>query len=588
MNNIKEKYYLEKTELADLDDFDDLQTLEEEPILELDEICIENAEKVFSRTGQKQPKEIITCVTPPRIDELFRSFLVMNNMTRTMQAFQIEWWAFLTKYSDFRVEIHEKTLTDPLASPELVDMVQTNQNLLVQLSKFQDSTKKYKKSLKECRHQNSKMREERDYFKIHHKRTLEENERLFRELNKLKTVSSSYQPVIKKLTDKYKTAMRQKMLNQLQRDRAIGECKGLQSTIDSLKNLGMAEDSKEFFPEDSKEVMQVLEVQQHSKESTIFPPNGMRRQRHDNTSHAIKSNYKSVINLSGHSELISQITSHPFLPYFVSGSEDKSFKVWNSPSGHLVCERRCPELGWVASLSFDKYDGTKLAVGGENGFLQIWPFSIESKDELPDDGDKQNGKTTQQEFLTLVSGVTPLKIKCHAFAILSLDWSPTELKFMTGCIDGSIKIWNYDQISQAGKLCKPETVLRTEKSAINSACYLPNGNAILVGLSSGGIRIYDVRRRVRLQYWDAHHAPIRCIRPDVSGKYVSSCDQNGIVHVWDLKRLESCLWSRLKEPRQVQEMTTHPRSPVNSFELRETVPSTDNLKTAQVSYYISV
>ena len=56
---------------------------------------------------------------------------------------------------------------------------------------------------------------------------------------RLKNHYASYEPTLRQLKQKYETAMKEKMLTKLERDRAVGQVQGLQSTIrnmDSIKN----------------------------------------------------------------------------------------------------------------------------------------------------------------------------------------------------------------------------------------------------------------------------------------------------------------------------------------------------------------
>ncbi len=68
-----------------------------------------------------------------------------------------------------------------------------------------------------------KMRKERDYHRMHHNRVVQEKNKLLSDLKKLKTHYDSYEPLLKTMKIKYDTAIREKVLNQLERDRALAE-----------------------------------------------------------------------------------------------------------------------------------------------------------------------------------------------------------------------------------------------------------------------------------------------------------------------------------------------------------------------------
>ena len=54
---------------------------------------------------------------------------------------------------------------------------------------------------------------------------------------RLKHHYASYEPALQQLRKKYETAMREKMLSQLERDRAMGQVNGLQATLKSLEHV---------------------------------------------------------------------------------------------------------------------------------------------------------------------------------------------------------------------------------------------------------------------------------------------------------------------------------------------------------------
>lgn len=48
---------------------------------------------------------------------------------------------------------------------------------------------------------------------------------------------SSYEPTLRQLKTKYETAMKEKMLSKLEKDRALGQVTGLQNTLKNIDAL---------------------------------------------------------------------------------------------------------------------------------------------------------------------------------------------------------------------------------------------------------------------------------------------------------------------------------------------------------------
>lgn len=118
-----------------------------------------------------------------------------------------------------------------------------------------------------------KLRKERDYHRMHHKRVVQEKNKLINDIKRwqsindiyincwftctvVKLISSllvhffitihiyrlkrhyaQYEPTLQQLKKKYEVAMKEKMLSKLEKDRAVGQVAGLQSTLKSMESF---------------------------------------------------------------------------------------------------------------------------------------------------------------------------------------------------------------------------------------------------------------------------------------------------------------------------------------------------------------
>merc|ERR1719265_1158143 len=67
--------------------------------------------------------------------------------------------------------------------------------------------------------QGDKFRKERDFHRMHHRRVVQEKNRLIIDLKRLKRHYEQYEPTLTELRHKYEVAMKEKMLMSLERDR---------------------------------------------------------------------------------------------------------------------------------------------------------------------------------------------------------------------------------------------------------------------------------------------------------------------------------------------------------------------------------
>ena len=68
-----------------------------------------------------------------------------------------------------------------------------------------------------------RMRKERDYHRMHHNRVAQEKNKLINDIKRMKAHYDTYEPLIKTIKDKYDNALRDKVVNQLEKDRALAE-----------------------------------------------------------------------------------------------------------------------------------------------------------------------------------------------------------------------------------------------------------------------------------------------------------------------------------------------------------------------------
>lgn len=97
-----------------------------------------------------------------------------------------------------------------------------------------------------------KLRKERDHHRMHHRRVVQEKDKLITDLRRLKNhvdgyfllsrsvaalanaLGDRYEPMLKELQRKYELAMKEKMLVRLERDRMQQKVEALEAQIDSL------------------------------------------------------------------------------------------------------------------------------------------------------------------------------------------------------------------------------------------------------------------------------------------------------------------------------------------------------------------
>nr|XP_017504567.2 sperm-associated antigen 16 protein isoform X1 [Manis javanica] len=161
---------------------------------------------------------------PEAIEDFLCNFLIKMGMTRTLDCFQSEWY-----------ELIQKGVTELRDVGNVPDVYTQNLLLENENKNLKKDLKHYKQAADKAREDLLKTQKERDFHRMHHKRVVQERNKLINDLKGLKLHYASYEPTIRVLYEKHRTLLKQKMLTSLERDRAVGQISGLQATLRDME-----------------------------------------------------------------------------------------------------------------------------------------------------------------------------------------------------------------------------------------------------------------------------------------------------------------------------------------------------------------
>ncbi|XP_047629379.1 sperm-associated antigen 16 protein isoform X3 [Phacochoerus africanus] len=147
---------------------------------------------------------------PEAIEDFLCNFLIKMGMTRTLDCFQSEWY-----------ELMQKGITELRDAGNVPDVYTQNMLLENENKILKKDLKHYKQAADKAREDLLKTQKERDFHRMHHKRVVQEKNKLINDLKGLKLHYASYEPTIRVLHEKHHALLKQKMLTSLERDRAI-------------------------------------------------------------------------------------------------------------------------------------------------------------------------------------------------------------------------------------------------------------------------------------------------------------------------------------------------------------------------------
>ena len=200
-------YYLEQVTLDDDDDeyeYAEVEVDEEEEEGEDDEDLEKVMATIQSKADGASPAR--TRVEPARgevtrrpevLDDFIRNVLLKMQMGETLDMFQREW---------HRMQAEGKLSSGDMGT--VPDIYLRNQQLDDQLKDMGAEIEKMKQISAAAKGTWDKFRKERDFHKMHHKRVVQEKNKLVVDLKRLKNHYANYEPMLKMMRGKYETAMK--------------------------------------------------------------------------------------------------------------------------------------------------------------------------------------------------------------------------------------------------------------------------------------------------------------------------------------------------------------------------------------------
>jgi WD40 repeat protein/serine/threonine protein kinase len=247
--------------------------------------------------------------------------------------------------------------------------------------------------------------------------------------------------------------------------------------------------------------------------------------------------------LEGHEERASRVAFSPSGRFVASGSDSGAILVWDTLTGELL-KRLIGHLDMVTSLAWSpgserlasaSVDGTVRLWDGQLGqSLQIlrghqgtvagvaWDLLGEQLFSCGADGPVNQWEVDTGRLLRTFTG--------HEGPVLALDYDPNLGRLVTGSSDRTVRVWNV----RTGE----DTILRGHESAVQDVAFGPGGDLVLSCDQQGLVYLWDAEGDLAATELLLHRAPVNALAFDPSGRrLVSGSDDHELV-LWDAQNGE--------------------------------------------------
>ena len=206
--------------------------------------------------------------------------------------------------------------------------------------------------------------------------------------------------------------------------------------------------------------------------------------------------------LAGHSNSVTAVVVTPNGKQLISGSMDKTIKVWNLATG----EEKFTLTGHndsVIALAVTP-NGKEVISGSWDKTIKVWNLE------------------TGEEQLTLTGHSSPV----YAVAV-----TPNGKKVISGSEDNTIKVWNLETGEE-------QFTLTGHISSVNTVAVTPNGNEVISGLGDKTIKVWNLETGEEKFTLTGHSNSVNTVAVTPNGKEVISASGDNTIKVWNLETRE--------------------------------------------------
>jgi WD40 repeat protein len=235
-----------------------------------------------------------------------------------------------------------------------------------------------------------------------------------------------------------------------------------------------------------------------------------------------------------------EVWSVAFAPdggHILTGSGDKAARLWNTASGRLLREFTGHQ-GVVWHVAFAP-NGSRILTGSGDKTARLWDVAsgrllreftghwgeVWSVAFAPD-GDTILTSNDNARLWDTASGQLLHEFASHTGGVNSVAFSPCGDTILTGCGDDTARLWD----TASGQLLRE---FAGHRGVVRSVAFSPDGSAILTGSGDETARLWDATSGQLLYEFSGHRSAVWSVAftPDGNSLLTGSDDKNA--RLWD-------------------------------------------------------
>jgi len=212
----------------------------------------------------------------------------------------------------------------------------------------------------------------------------------------------------------------------------------------------------------------------------------------------------ALLKLEGHTDRVTAISVTSDGKRAVSGSDDKTLRVWDLETGDALLKRGHPS--WVKAVSVTS-DGKRVVSGSSDETLRVWD---------------------------LKTGYALLKLEGHKGLVTALSVTSDGKRVVSGSSDATLRVWD---LETGYALLK----LEGHKGWVTALSVTSDGKRVVSGSDDSTLRVWDLETGYALLKLEGHTSSVWAVSVTSDGKRAVSGSDDKTLRVWNLETGDALL-----------------------------------------------
>lgn len=247
---------------------------------------------------------------------------------------------------------------------------------------------------------------------------------------------------------------------------------------------------------------------------------------------------KQPITLMGHAGEVNAVAISPDGQTIISGSDDKTLRIWNLNSQKLLRTLK-GHTDWVYAVAFSA-DGQIILSGSKDKTVRLWQGSGQQSRTLTGHTSYVNSVAINRDKTKVVSGSYDKTVKLwnlntgqvetlkgHSREVLTVAISPDGKKIVSGSVDKTLRIWNLSNL-------QAQSTLTGHTSDVNAISLSSDNQQIASVSDDKTIKLWNLNTGREIRTFTGHLADINAVDFSPDNQHIATGSDDKTVKIWDL------------------------------------------------------